>query len=260
MTKKETYYGVELFGVAGLYFRERPEKSEIPSGFFCYDLKGDYYNEMVQVGEYVNARYAGSVLLPIPIPFENRETLWITWELEFSDQSMTVKEYRKKQEGLDPEKARLIMEGGIQSANEELMYIDPSDQYQIFQVSQSTYGNGYRYQYRDMSYVREKELDVHAEDYRIVGGGKLMPEETLDSLIQQTNTQHLIGSRGHAISVSDVIMMKRNGKIKSYYVDRDGFWRLPLFEEQSIKRHEFQKLKGFPKEYLKAKKSKQKER
>ena len=44
MTKKETYYGVELFGVAGLYFRERPEKSEIPSGFFCYDLKGDYYN------------------------------------------------------------------------------------------------------------------------------------------------------------------------------------------------------------------------
>ena len=109
MTKKETYYGVELFGVAGLYFRERPEKSEIPSGFFCYDLKGDYYNEMVQVGEYVNARYAGSVLLPIPIPFENRETLWITWELEFSDQSMTVKEYRKKQEGLDPEKARLIM-------------------------------------------------------------------------------------------------------------------------------------------------------
>lgn len=50
MTKKETYYGVELFGIAGLYFRERPEKSEIPSGFFCYDLKGDYYNEMVQVG------------------------------------------------------------------------------------------------------------------------------------------------------------------------------------------------------------------
>lgn len=67
MTKKETYYGVELFGIAGLYFRERPEKSEIPSGFFCYDLKGDYYNEMVQVGESVNARYAGSVLLPIPI-------------------------------------------------------------------------------------------------------------------------------------------------------------------------------------------------
>lgn len=111
-----------------------------------------------------------------------------------------------------------------------------------------------------MSYIREKVLDVHAEDYRIVGGGKLMPEETIDSLIQKTNTQHLIGSRGHAISVSDVIMMKRNGKIKSYYVNRDGFWRLPLFEEQWIKRHEFQKLKGFPKEYLKPKKSKQKER
>ena len=101
----------DSFGIAGLYFRERPEKSEIPSGFFCYDLKGDYYYEMVQVGESVNARYAGSVLLPIPIPFENRETLWITWELEFSDQRMTVKEYRKKQEGLNLEKARMIMEG-----------------------------------------------------------------------------------------------------------------------------------------------------
>lgn len=260
MNKKETYYGVALFGVAGLYFEERPEKSEIPSGFFYYDLKEDYYNERVQVGEYVNARYAGAVLLPIPIPFENRETLWIVRELEFSDKRMTVKEYRKKQEGLNPEKARLTMESGIQRANEELMYIDPSDQYEVFQVSRSSYGNGYRYQYQDMSYVREKELDVHAEDYKIVGGGKLMPEETIDSLIQKINTQHLIGSKGHAVSISDVIMMKRNGKIKSYYMDRDGFWRLPLFEEQRIKRYHFHEMEGFPKEYLKPKKSKQKER
>ena len=140
--------------------------------------------------------------------------------------------------------------------------MDSSDQYEIFQMHYScAAGDAYRYRFRDMSYVRDLGLKVHGANYRIVSGGKLLPGETVDSLSKRISRQYLIRNRGHAISISDVIMIKKSGKIKSYYVDSNGFWELPLFKRQRINENRFEMIEGFPKQYSrKSKKNRQKER
>lgn len=263
MNQKKRYTIAELFGVEGLYLYGHPGKQELSSGLFCYDLKENRFKKE-QVGKKVTEDYGGAILLPIPIPFGNREMLGVKEEFEISCKSckyITLQEYMDKASRMSHEKIVQTMEGGIYHANEELIYMDPSDQYEVFQIYYShASGEGYRYRFRDMSYVHDLDLKVHGANYRIVSGGKLLPGETVDSLSKRISRQHLIRNRGHAISISDVIMIKKSGKIKSYYVDSNGFWELPLFKRQRINENRFEMIEGFPKQYRKSKKSRQKER
>lgn len=260
MDQKKRYTIAELFGVEGLYLHGHPGKQELSSGLFCYDLKDNRFKKE-QVGKKVTEDYGGAILLPISIPFEKREMLGVKQEFEISCKYITLQEYMDKVNRMNHEKIAQTMEGGIYHANEELIYMDPSDQYEVFQIHYDyAAGDGYRYRFRDMSYVREFGLKVHGANYRIVSGGKLLPGETVDSLSQRISRQYLIRNRGHAISISDVIMIKKSGKIKSYYVDSDGFWELPLFKRQRINENRFEMIEGFPKQHKKSKKSRQKER
>lgn len=260
MNQEKKYTIAEIFGVEGLYLYDRPGKQELSSGLFCYDLNEKRFKQE-EVGKRITEDYGGSILLPVPIPLGDQERLGIKQEFKVLCEYVTLQEYMDKQKNMNHEKMVQTMEGGIYHANEVLIYTDPSDQYEVFQIPHDgSAGRGNEYRFRDFSYIRDHEMKVRGANYHIVSGGKLSPEETVDSIFQKINLRQLIRNRGHAISISDVIMIKKSGKIKSYYVDSDGFWELPLFAKQRIKENSFDLMEGFPKQYLKSKKSKQKER
>ena len=56
--------------------------------------------------------------------------------------------------------------------------------------------------------------------------------ESLDELYARFNLEQPEGFEGHSMSVSDVIVIRRNGEMKAYFVDDVGFSELPDFIRQ----------------------------
>lgn len=55
------------------------------------------------------------------------------------------------------------------------------------------------------------------------------PDDILESLYSKFNLDRPADFRGHSLSVSDVIVLKQNGEISSFYTDSFGFEKLPGF-------------------------------
>lgn len=53
--------------------------------------------------------------------------------------------------------------------------------------------------------------------------------DILDSLYAKFNLDRPEDFHGHSLSVSDVIVLKQNGQVASYYTDSFGFQQLPEF-------------------------------
>ena len=56
--------------------------------------------------------------------------------------------------------------------------------------------------------------------------------EALEELYLTFNLKHPADFRGHSLSVSDVVVLNREGQVRAFYVDRIGFKELPGFLEQ----------------------------
>jgi len=80
-----------------------------------------------------------------------------------------------------------------------------------------------------LDFVNSKGLQVKGSDYQFVYGNRLSANETLDTLFYQFNVEHPKDFRGHSLSVSDVIVLRRDGTIAAYYVNDVGFRQLPEF-------------------------------
>ena len=60
-----------------------------------------------------------------------------------------------------------------------------------------------------------------------------MPDAAaLEELFIQFNVNHPADFKGHSLSVSDVIALKRQGQVDAFFVDSFGFKELPGFLEQ----------------------------
>ena len=77
-------------------------------------------------------------------------------------------------------------------------------------------------------------FDIYPDDYVLVYSGnvsnQLMPEvvnksdeDILDRLFHIFNCEHPVNYRGRSMSVSDIVVLSRNGIKKAYYVDNIGF-------------------------------------
>ena len=63
-------------------------------------------------------------------------------------------------------------------------------------------------------------------------------EDTLNSLYEKFNINHPQDFTGHSLSVSDVVVMRKNGECKAYYVDSFGFTELPEFIHERLRLQE----------------------
>ena len=81
----------------------------------------------------------------------------------------------------------------------------------------------------DMNFIERHGFQVKKEDYELIYSDKMLYGDTLDSLYEKFNIAHPADYTGHSLSVSDIVVLNENGKVKACFVDSISFRELPDF-------------------------------
>lgn len=108
------------------------------------------------------------------------------------------------------------------------------DTFSIFQVKEGLETRNFRFEPLDR--LQAAGLALKCENYQHVYTGKLNPGgepaiETLEALYTKFNIARPEDFTGRSLSVSDVVVLRRDGQAAAYYVDRLGFQEVPEFLE-----------------------------
>lgn len=232
--QSEEYQQAEFYDVPALFSNGRVDRESLPEGIFCYDLRGADYDpgHPLTVEDYVAVNHAATILTAAPITIPEQGYLRLGDGLNFTGGEQTILEYLQEMAERSIEADREIMESAIGRNNENLYLSGMEGRYAIYQIKDNSEDRGYRFM--GLDFVTSHDMAVDAEDYAFIYGGRLSGEETLDSLYEKFNLNHPAGYQGHSLSVSDVVVMQRDGQAKAYYVDRFGFTELPDFVRQRL--------------------------
>lgn len=113
----------------------------------------------------------------------------------------------------------------------EVLLDGSENRYGIYQLDVD--GKGREYRFMNMDFVSGHGLAVDRADYKLIYSDVLKESDTLDSLFEKFNLNHPADFTGHSLSVSDVVVLQRNGNVNAYYVDSFGFTELPEFVRQN---------------------------
>lgn len=128
---------------------------------------------------------------------------------------------------------------GQEHLDEDLLFSDSQDRYAIYQIRDD--GKGREYLFMGTEYLKKQGFTVEYGDYRMVYSDMLGGDETLDSLYEKFNIRRPLDFKGHSLSVSDVVAIKRDGEITAHYVDSFGYTELSEFFHQKEKTIEQEK-------------------
>ena len=133
----------------------------------------------------------------------------------------------------DPDTAerveRVMHPERYEKTSEELMFAG-EERYALYQLN--TESKDVPYEFMGMDFVKDHGMEVIAADYKCVYSGILHDSVSLDELYSIFNQNHPADFKGHSMSVSDVVIVNRDGDMKAYYVDSFGFADLPDFVRQ----------------------------
>ena len=118
---------------------------------------------------------------------------------------------------------------------ENRLFDGNGEHYGIYQLKKSEERT---YQFMGMREASSFGFEIHGEDYELIYSDRLGMEETLNSLYEKFNINHPQDFTGHSLSVSDVVVMRKNGESKAYYVDSLGFTELPEFIHERLRLQE----------------------
>lgn len=93
---KEEFDPVELFGEDALFTNLRIDRSTLPDGLYCYDLRGSDYDPgfPITVEKSVVVNHAGCVITTKPVDFKGSDFKALGEGLNFSDKrSCTLKNF-----------------------------------------------------------------------------------------------------------------------------------------------------------------------
>lgn len=104
--KEEKLQEVEVFGEKALFSNSRIDKSEVPDGLYCYDLRGssDDPGSPVAVEENVTVNHAGCIICSKPIDFSEADYVPLNDGLNFLGTEKGIKEFLYEQY---PDKAKI---------------------------------------------------------------------------------------------------------------------------------------------------------
>ena len=100
----------------------------------------------------------------------------------------------------------------------QLLYM-PENQFGIYQIDPE--GNARDYMF--LSHDSLEDYEMRREDYRLEYVAPLTETDTLDAIYERFNINHPEDFQGHSLSVSDIVVMNRDGEVKAYFVDSFGF-------------------------------------
>lgn len=116
-------------------------------------------------------------------------------------------------------------------ANENFFLNSGKDCFAVYQIDLE--GDGRAYHYMGLETMRKYHLSIKRDDYQMTYCGVLKEQDTLDSIFEKYNILCPDDLSEVLISVSDVIALNQNGKIKTYFVDSFGFMELRGFIHQA---------------------------
>lgn len=100
----------------------------------------------------------------------------------------------------------------------KLLYM-PENQFGIYQIDPE--GNARDYMF--LSHDSLEDYEMRREDYRLEYVAPLTEADTLDTIYERFNIARPEDFQGHSLSVSDIVVMNRDGEVKAYFVDSFGF-------------------------------------
>ena len=74
-----------------------------------------------------------------------------------------------------------------------------------------------------MKKLQQSGIQVRYEYYREVYLGKMQRQDTPENIRERLQKKIPKSFDGHSLSVSDVLVLNREGEITAYYVEKEGF-------------------------------------
>lgn len=131
-------------------------------------------------------------------------------------------------------------------SGEGLLLYGKDDRYGLYQLV----GDDKGYRFMDKVTAESYGYQVDGKDYTLVYTDTLEDGVLLDMLYEKFNINHPEDYEGASMSMSDVVVMRRNGEVKAYYVDSIGYSEVPDFitQRQAVFDLEMKKDKALVKE------------
>jgi hypothetical protein len=110
--REEQYEHVELFGKPALFTDSRIDRSTVPEGFHCYDLRGSDYDpgKPVTVENQVAVNHAGTVLTAEPVTIPKEGFRRLRGKLNFLGECLTLPEFCEEHGiALPPDNRKFIL-------------------------------------------------------------------------------------------------------------------------------------------------------
>lgn len=85
------------------------------------------------------------------------------------------------------------------------------------------------YKWETLDDLKARGLSVSRENYNLVYTAPLTADETLGHIYETFNLYHPTDFIGHSLSISDIVVLQKNGDATAYYVDDIGFETIPGF-------------------------------
>lgn len=104
------------------------------------------------------------------------------------------------------------------------------DTFTIYQLKD---GDALHYhRFTSLEQLQKDGLSVEYQNYDRIYTAPLAATDTLEGLFQRFNIDRPEDFTGHSLSMSDVVVLRRDDQDRAYYVDRFGFAEVPQFLEQ----------------------------
>ena len=118
-----------------------------------------------------------------------------------------------------------------QADTEKLFLENSQDAFLIYQIRCGGELDAYRFMNYD--YLQSKGITPEHDGYDAIYTGGLADygdnKTNLDMIYQRFNVDHPADFKGHSLSVSDVVAIRKDGAVSCHYVDSIGFRELPNF-------------------------------
>ena len=120
------------------------------------------------------------------------------------------------------------MDAFIAERMKERVAEQDTDRFTIYQIRPDSPAGVF--EFMGMDYVRQKGFEIRPEDYEKVYTGSLVPKTSLEDLFVLFNGPKIPDDfTGHSLSVSDIVVIHRDGQDHAFYVDRFGYEEVPEF-------------------------------
>ncbi len=104
----------------------------------------------------------------------------------------------------------------------------------IYQIAEGTRADDFKFMRKD--FFDRQGIPVLREDYQLVYSGILGEEDSLDTIFEKFNLDRPKDFKGHSLSVSDIVLLHKDGKNTAHFVDSFGFQEIPEFLNLSEER------------------------